>query len=75
MKNLEARKIQNKYQLKKIKMKVLNPDHYDQNGFLKPEYALSSLELEVMRELGLDFCFFPFRDEFDENNNEVVRKK
>lgn len=48
------RKIQNLYLLNHVKAKVLDVNHYDSNGFLKPEYALTELELLALKELRYD---------------------
>lgn len=48
------RKIQNLYLLDRLKAKVLDLTHYDSNGLLKSEYALTSVEILALKELGYD---------------------
>lgn len=48
----ENRRFQNLYLLNHIKAKVLNFDHYEPDGTLKPEYTLTDAELLALKELG-----------------------
>lgn len=48
------RKIQNEYLVMHIFAKILNINNYDPNGILKPEKALTNVEILAMQELGLD---------------------
>ena len=67
------RKIQNLYLLDVIKAKVLNFSHYDSDGTLKSEYALTDAELLALKELGCANAISIF--EVEHPNESVKRQR